>query len=138
MALTTDRNTPEIAPNLSLVRVFPVAADVKIFMGALVSLDGTGYIKPGRTETGVRGLGIAMETIDNTGGAEGDQTIPIKSGIFRFDNSETDPVSRADIGKDCYIVDDEMVARTDGGATRSVAGKVFDVDEYGVWVRFDL
>jgi hypothetical protein len=34
-------------------------------------------------------------------------------------------------------VDDQTVAKTDGTGARSVAGKVFDVDSGGVWVRFD-
>jgi hypothetical protein len=28
------------------------------------------------------------------------------------------------------------VAKTNGGSTRSVAGKIFDVDAQGVWVKF--
>ena len=41
-----------------------------------------------------------------------------------------------DIGKDCFIVDDQTVAKTNGANTRSRAGKVFDVDADGVWVDF--
>ena len=40
------------------------------------------------------------------------------------------------MGSDCYIVDDQTVAKTNGGATRCVAGKVWDVDAEGVWVEF--
>ena len=34
-----------------------------------------------------------------------------------------------------YIVDDETVAKTDGTATRSAAGKVVGLDSDGVWVE---
>lgn len=44
----------------------------------------------------------------------------------------------ADIGSDCYIVDDQTVAKTNGTNTRSVAGKIMDVDAQGVWVRSGL
>jgi hypothetical protein len=45
-------------------------------------------------------------------------------------------ITRAEIGDDCYIVDDSTVAKTNpGGNTRSVAGKIVDVDAKGVWVR---
>ena len=54
-----------------------------------------------------------------------------------FANSASaDLISLADIGADCYIVDDQTVAKTSGTNTRSVAGKVFDVDADGVWVDF--
>jgi len=44
-------------------------------------------------------------------------------------------IAAAEIGTYCYIVDDQTVAKTDGTATRSSAGKVFDVDAQGVWVE---
>jgi hypothetical protein len=42
----------------------------------------------------------------------------------------------ADVGKQCYLVDDQTVAKTDGTNTRSPAGFVRDVDADGVWVEF--
>ena len=45
-----------------------------------------------------------------------------------------DLITTADIGADCYVVDDQTVAKTNGGGQRSVAGKIFDVDAQGVWV----
>ena len=55
----------------------------------------------------------------------------------QFANSAaTDAITLADIGKDCFIVDDQTVAKTDGSGTRSRAGRVFDVDADGVWVEF--
>ena len=61
----------------------------------------------------------------------------ILKGVFPFKNSAAaDEITNAEIGSDCYIVDDETVAKTDGTGTRSVAGKVFLVDDYGVWVDF--
>ena len=44
-------------------------------------------------------------------------------------------MTQADLGKSCYIVDDQTVAKTSGGATRSLAGKVVGVDVDGVWVE---
>jgi hypothetical protein len=49
-------------------------------------------------------------------------------------SSDADAISTANIGADCYIVDDQTVALTNGTNTRSVAGKIFDVDSAGVWV----
>ena len=54
-----------------------------------------------------------------------------------FGNStSTDAITLADVGSDCYIVDDQTVAKTNGSGTRSRAGRVFDVDSEGVWVDF--
>ena len=60
----------------------------------------------------------------------------MRRGCFRFANSvAADLIALADIGADCFIVDDQTVAKTNGGATRSIAGKIRDVDADGVWVQ---
>lgn len=73
--------------------------------------------------------------MDNTGGSNGDKTVKVRSGVFRFYNSSSgDAIGVSEVGKDCYIVDDQTVAKTDGTGTRSIAGKVHGVDSMGVWV----
>ena len=130
-ALTQDRNTPQ--RDGSIIQI-GVAGGKKIYAGALVALDTNGYATPGATATTLKGLGRAEEQVDNSGGADGAVTVNVRKGIFRFENEATDQVTSADIGGNCYIVDDQTVAKTDGTGTRSVAGKVFDVDSDGVWV----
>ena len=133
-ALTADRDTVERSGDkLSL----PAAAAKKFYAGALGARDASGNATPGAEATTIRGVGRVAETVDNSGGSAGDLLVPIDKGIFRFGNSASgDLISRADIGNDCYIVDDQTVAKTNGSNTRSVAGKVFDVDALGVWVDF--
>ena len=112
----------------------PVAASVTIYAGALVARDGNGRATPGAVATTLRGVGRAAERVTN-GATAGAVSVEIEKGIFRFDNSTAgDAITTADIGSDCYIVDDQTVAKTHGTNTRSVAGKVFDVDAQGVWV----
>lgn len=114
----------------------PVAAATKIFAGALVVLDG-GYLKPGRTAAGLLVRGIAQADADNSAGAAGDVSADsVRWGCFRFANHQADPVTRQHIEGKAYIVDDQTVAATDGGNTRSVAGTIVDVDALGVWVEF--
>ncbi|PAL25482.1 hypothetical protein [Sphingopyxis sp. GW247-27LB] len=116
----------------------PVAADKKIFLGALVCLSATGYATPGATATTLVADGIAMSSADNTDGADGDIRVDVRKGTFPFKNSAAgDAITIADIGSDCYIVDDQTVAKTDGATTRSIAGKIVDLDAYGVWVEID-
>lgn len=114
----------------------PVAADTKIFAGALVVLDG-GYLSPGRTAAGLVVRGIAQADVDNSSGAAGDVSADSERwGCHRFVNHQADPVTRQHIGAKAYIVDDQTVAATHGGNTRSVAGTIVDVDAQGVWVEF--
>lgn len=133
-ALTTDRNTVRRdGEQLSL----PVAAAKKIFAGSLVARDSSGNATPGATATTLLGVGRAEEYVDNSAGAAGDKSVTVRKGTYKFANSASgDLIARADIGSDCYIVDDQTVAKTNGTSTRSVAGKVFDVDTDGVWVKF--
>ena len=113
----------------------PAAANVVCFAGALAARDANGNATPGATATTLRGLGRVRDTVDNTGGAAGAERVKIEKGVFRFENSAGgDEISTADIGNDCFIVDDQTVAATNGTNTRSVAGTVYDVDDRGVWV----
>ncbi|SNS86821.1 hypothetical protein SAMN05421763_103279 [[Luteovulum] sphaeroides subsp. megalophilum] len=134
-ALAADRNTPAALGDL---RRGDAAASVLIYAGALVMRDASGNITKGATATGAIGVGRAEERVDNTGGAAAAKTVPYRAGIFRFANSgSTDAITKADIGKACWIVDDQTVARTSGTNTRSRAGIVEMVDDQGVHVRFD-
>jgi hypothetical protein len=133
MALTADRNTTMMSGELIPV---PVAANVKIYAGALVAANATGYATPGATATTLTYLGRAEEMIDNTGGADGAKSVLVRrKRAFKFKNSGTDAVTQAELGKVCYIVDDETVAKTNGTSTRSAAGTVVGVESDGVWVE---
>lgn len=133
MALTADRNTP--MKDAELIAVL-VAASVKIFAGALVAANATGYATPGATATTLTYLGRAEEYVDNSAGADGAKTVMVRRGkAFKFKNSGTDAVTQAELAKTCYIVDDETVSKTNaGGNTQSAAGKVVGVETDGVWV----
>ncbi|WP_457647372.1 hypothetical protein [Profundibacter sp.] len=135
-ALTEDRNTPQ---SMGDNRVGPVAASAQIFAGALLMRNAAGYLVNGQTATGAHGVGRAHAAADNSAGADGDVTVRFDPGVFRYENSPppTDQITVADIGSVAWIVDDQTVAKTNGGGTRSAAGLIEDVDALGVWVRFD-
>ena len=133
-ALTAERDTKKKEGDF---RVIPIAASTKIYQGALVAVNGSSYGVPGSVATTLRGAGRAEETVDNTGGSAGDKSISVRRGIFQYGNSaSSDAIALKDIGKDCYIVDDQTVALTNGSSTRSIAGTIHDVDANGVWVKF--
>ncbi len=131
-ALATDRNTAQMSGE---VLVMPVAATMLIYAGALVALNATGYVSKGITATTLKPLGRAEERVDNSAGAAGAKSITVRTGVFVFANSSAgDLITIADIGADCFIVDDQTVAKTNGTSTRSRAGKIVNVVAVGVHV----
>jgi hypothetical protein len=134
VALTSERNT---RLRIGDLRVEQMAATIKIWGGSLVMRNAAGYLTNGATATGCVGVGRAEKTVDNTGAA-GALSVEYRMGIFLFANSAAgDLITIADIGKACFILDDQTVAKTDGTATRSRAGIVEAVEATGVWVRCD-
>jgi hypothetical protein len=135
VALTAERNTRFRSGDL---RVEPMAATVKIWNGSLVMRNAAGFLTKGATATGCVGVGRAEKTVDNTGAA-GAASLEYRIGSFLFANSAAgDLITIADIGKACFIVDDQTVAKTDGTGTRSRAGIVDGIEANGaVWVRMD-
>lgn len=135
-ALTADRATAE---RLGDEYSFDVAAAVVCRAGGIAVLDAAGNVKPAVVATGLVCAGRFEETVDNSAGAAAAVKAKVRAGVFRFGNSAAaDAITKAEIGDTCYLVDDQTVAKTDGTATRSAAGKIIDVDSAGVWVRMGL
>lgn len=130
-ALSTHRNTIKRSGDQY---VDPVKGTKVIWQGALVALDANGFLVPGATATGLKARGRAMETVNNAGGADGAVKAAVERGCFAYGNDGS--VTRAHIGASAYIVDDQTVASTDGTGTRSIAGKIVDLDAAGVWIEF--
>ena len=123
-ALTQDRPTPEREGRLVSD---PLAANAVVFAGALYVLDAAGNATPATAAAAnpVRAVALARASQPH-----GDQRVEGALGVFRFDN-DGGAITRADIGSDAFVVDDQTVAKT--GTAK--AGVVVDVDEAGVWVR---
>lgn len=133
-ALTADRNTPRAQGD----EFRQGAAAQLIYAGSLVCRNASGFIAKGAEATGLIGVGMAYEQVDNSGGSAGDLKITFRPGTFRFGNSAGgDELTIADIGKVCWVVDDQTVGRTSNSSARSRAGIVREVDANGVWVEFD-
>ncbi|CAD7055422.1 hypothetical protein RHAB21_00714 [Pseudorhizobium halotolerans] len=132
--LAADRNTPERSGG---TREVPAAAGALLFAGAMAAVNAAGNAVPVTEALGLKGAGRVENRADNSDGAAGDVRVKIRAGIFRYANSAgADELTQADIGSDVYGVDDQTVAKTSNTNTRSVVGKVFDVDDQGVWVKF--
>jgi hypothetical protein len=117
---------------------FPMAAAALIYGGTIVCLNASGLAVRGSVSTTLKAVGVAETTFDNSAGAASALSAQVeRDGWFRFNNSSAgDQIVLADAGADCFIVDDNTVAKTNGGSTRSVAGVIRDVDTQGVWISF--
>jgi hypothetical protein len=116
------------------VVVLGLAASTKVYAGSLVMLNAAGYLVPGSTATGLTYAGRAEEFADNTSGAAGAVKAPVRRNkAFKWTNDGS--VVQANLLKTAYVVDDGTVAATDGGGTRSAAGRIVGIDSDGVWVE---
>lgn len=129
--LTAARNTPrrenaEIEEHL-------LRGGLRIFPGAIVCIDADGWAVPGREAAGLVTLGRAEHGA--SAAYDGERTIRTRRGVMRCANADgVDRLSRGAVGSQCYVLDDQTVAATDGGGARSAAGQVRDVDAEGVWI----
>nr|WP_064494314.1 hypothetical protein [Pseudomonas chengduensis] len=131
MPLVHDRNTH--MQEATIVSV-PLAANAKIYAGALTVANANGYGAPGSTAVGLAYIGRAEEAVDNTGGANGAKSVPVRRlRAFKWANDGS--INQAHLLKTAYIVDDQTVAATDGTNTRSPAGRIVGIDADGVWVE---
>lgn len=133
-ATTSARNTSR----RDGVQISLPAAASAVLAGTIVVINSAGYAEAGTTATGKVAAGVAEESVDNSAGSVGDLNVPVRRGVFAFFNSaSTDEIALTDYDADCYIVDNQTVAKTSGTNTRSVAGKVRGLADNGqVWVEF--
>jgi hypothetical protein len=142
-ALAGARNTPHLGAGEVVLTSHDVAlkAGTKAYKGGVLCTDSTGYGVKATATTGLICCGIldpqqaAQPNLDNTSGSSGDIIARVTPGNHRLGNSlSTDAITVADVGAVCYLVDDQTVAKTDGGGARSPAGIIEAVDSSGVFV----
>lgn len=140
-ALTASRYVEQHTTEV-LARVVkrPVKASTKIWQGAMTGLDSSGNALPAAlAATTVWCEGVAKDTADNSSGAAGDINVVIERGIFPMNNSSAgDAIGNGDIGKLCYVVDDNTVALTSATSTRIVAGRIAGLKGTQVLVEFGI
>lgn len=127
-AATASRQTNQKVGNLiSLI----IASGGQVFLGCMAQVNPAGEGVDATATAANTTIGVAHRD------ASGGESVNVEKSVFAFANSTAgDLVTKADIGKPCYVVDNQTVAKTNNSNARPVAGKVFDVDEYGVWVDF--
>src|SRR4051812_16858313 len=117
-ALAASRDTLEKAAPFSSLQAEVGASSTQFYAGGIVVLDqADGLLKKASTATGLIALGRCEETFLT--GASNARKIKARTGIFKYGNSSAaDLIAADDIGKDCYIVDDQTVALTSNSSAR--------------------
>lgn len=124
-------------------REFPMGS-VAIVKGDNVGFDLAGYLVLVTAAATVVSIGIADDTLDNSGGDPGDLwmgvTLSKTSKIFPLDNSGTDPCDQSCVGHDVFVGTSATNARkTSNGGTSARLGKCWGLTRDGkVLVEFDV
>ena len=126
-ALTEGRNTTELHVG-GVHYSYSREAAATIYAGALAAQNADGKAVPASDAAGLVVLGRA-ET-----GANAGFSVLIRKGAYLCNNGEgAEALTGADIGKECFVVDDNTVGKV-GGTNKVKAGTVLDVTENGVAV----
>jgi hypothetical protein len=138
MAVTDSYYAPPVGMIEDNTIMLPVAAGQKIFRNALVVFQA-GFARKAITSTTVKAIGLCENEVDNTNGANGALRVRVRTGeVYGMKNSAAaDEITLADIGTVCFIVDDNTVAKTNGGGTRSKCGVVNALRDGYVMVHID-
>lgn len=117
----------------------PVKASTKILGGTLGGIDASGWGVPMTAATGIKVIGVAKDTADNSDGSNGAINVTFELSqtirVYLFANDSGTPLTKADVWAPCYGVDNQTVSGDDTG--RSSSGTVFEVTSEGVWIFFD-
>lgn len=152
-ALTTPRVTPQKLDGQFGTKVGPVGvkASTTLYLGGVVCMDPSGYAVPGSTGASLICMGVltnqpnqvpAGSVVNN--GSNGAISIEIDQGVFFLDNDPAAPLTAADLGHACVLIDDHTVSRiTPAQVSRCIAGTVVGVNAtgtsepvgIGVWVK---
>lgn len=130
-ALAADRKVISKWTGRSLA--IKVAATTTIYKGALVAVNTAGYAVAAAATAGFRVVGVAQRKVDNSAGAAGDEEVQVLTGVFAFAN-DTDAIAQADIGRACFVQDDQTVQDENGGSP-VVAGIVDSFDSSWVYAN---
>lgn len=109
---------------------YPVLAGVRLFGGALMGVTAAGAAVPAGHANAVALVGFVEQSIDNTGGATGDQMAHALKGVTAIPLAGA---AYADIGKTVYASADDTFTLVAGALLP--AGTIDAIDADGVWLK---
>jgi len=105
---------------------YPVAASTKLFEGALIALNASGYAVKAADTTNFTFVGVCDETADNTSGSAGDIRVKVWTyGVV--DVVANFSAAAADAGKKVYQLDDQTVDLAANVTNDVLVGKIVEV-----------
>lgn len=128
-ALTASFDAPQRPGEIQQV---PAKAATKFFAGGIIAIDATGWAVPAADTAGLDVIGRCEKDVDNSAGANGDLNVPVRRGCFRWNNSGTNTLTKAHVGRTVFAEDDNTVASTT--TNKIVVGTLQEVDSVGAWV----
>lgn len=143
MAAATDNlNIPERCDPSAFKHERVAGSSAEYYKGAMIAIDvdatGSPFVRATAGDLSLRVVGRCEDRL--TTGASNTKRLVAKSGIFRYaSGTAAEAIDADDVGKVCYVIDDQTVGIQGGGTvpTNAVAGRIYDVDANGVWVKFD-
>lgn len=139
-ALAQDRNTQRKYVERYVADDALVAATTTVYNGSLTAANANGELRPAADVAAITVLGVAQGKFVNTTGAAAKVTprARVAAGVFKFATTGGNAITAADIGKNCFVLDDQTVVRTAGTTNAIVAGVVESIDpDGGIWVKIN-
>lgn len=111
---------------------YPVAVDI-IYKGALVSINAAGFLAPAGDTASEFCVGVADQTVDNSGGSAGDLSCRVVSGRAFLMTATS--LIQGDVGENATVVDDNEVEVILATTNDVVVGRIIEfVSATSVWV----
>lgn len=92
--------------------LLPVAADTVIHNGGLVAVNASGDAVNAASSVTGHVAGRSDGGADNTGGSAGDKNVLVERGCFELKQADSNPVTKAHIGKMVFAITPDSVAHT--------------------------
>ena len=125
-----------VSPFVVMLALLPMAASAHGYQGSMVALNQAGNLVPASADASLRVVGVLEDEADNSTGSAGDVSgKPVRGAYYMANSSSTDAITDSDLGRPCFVVDDNTVARTSALGVRPVAGRILGVDDAGVLVE---
>lgn len=108
-----------------LVYPFLMGAE-EVFEGALVAVNAAGYVVNAGDDANAVVVGVADESVDNSGGAAGDKTLKVRrTGVFTFNAAFS--AAQADVNTLCYASDNQTVDLAANTTNDVLVGRIVEV-----------
>jgi hypothetical protein len=137
-ATTVDRNTERKYVERIVCEDALLAAATTIPNGAMVATNANGELVNAADAANLTVQGRAPQRMANAGGAAAKvkPAAKVEAGCFKWANAGANGVTAADLGKNCFVVDNQTVGKAAATVNNIVAGVVDSIDpDGGIWVK---